>query len=363
MRTVLNAGTSIEVRQTFVRGGVPVPTAPGTPFVTLLDADGASVGNWIAQETVLNSGEWAVTVSVPQVDSSDVQTWTIVWTLREPNGAEWSREVLAVLHPSVSSQTGDLVVMSETNIDFTIPFVVSSGVTVNIWMNNDSVYSGPPNGLLTFHAHTVVRMSGGVLLPAMTPYLVTVVHPFGQSMFNLWSVTPRMLAATLALENWVNKSKIDAVVPGLAYTQVDLLSYLERGLNLFNSYPPQLMTFTGTNMQGPVYEMWLLCASYYCLAAQIGAEGALAFDFSGQAVTLNVDRTASLESMLGRVEGLMSTQIPLTKKLLAKYGINGGPGHNITPNSASLGFTGLSWAPTTFNLPTWQNRIHAFGVR
>ena len=127
------------------------------------------------------------------------------------------------------------------------------------------------------------------------------------------------------LEDYLNKSRIENIIPELRYTTGDLVGYMERGLNIFNmiAHPTY---FNGLNMQGVMLDAHLLCSSYYALSAQLLAEGSLAFDFSGQGVSLNVDRTPQLEAALGRMEGLLDSRITPLKKELYKNGFLSGDG-------------------------------------
>jgi hypothetical protein len=152
------------------------------------------------------------------------------------------------------------------------------------------------------------------------------------------------------LEDFLNKSKIEQVIPELAYTDGDLINYLERGLNLFNMIGGEVTGFTGTNMQGVLFDAWVTCASYYALGAQLMAEGSLAFDFSGQGVSLNVDRTPQLDSALGRIEGLFDSRILPMKKSLWKQGYisgDGSQGRGLMHNSSNIGTLGITNAATT----------------
>jgi hypothetical protein len=62
---------------------------------------------------------------------------------------------------------------------------------------------------------------------------------------------------------------------------------------------------------------------YEALRAQYLAEGVSAFDFSGQSVSLTVDRTQYLESEMGRIQAYLDTTLPQVKKASV---IAGSPG-------------------------------------
>lgn len=82
---------------------------------------------------------------------------------------------------------------------------------------------------------------------------------------------------------------------------------------------------------------------------QYMAEGSLAFDFSGQSVSLNIDRTQYIESMLGRLDSMVENEVKPLKKLLGKYGISTGDGGigNKAIGANAFGITTLTRAPTT----------------
>lgn len=77
--------------------------------------------------------------------------------------------------------------------------------------------------------------------------------------------------------------------------------------------------------------------------AQLLAESDLGFDFSGQSVTLRVDRAPNIESMLGRIEQDLDRTIRPLKQMLAKAGATSGTGavgeggHAALANGSSLG--------------------------
>ena len=103
-------------------------------------------------------------------------------------------------------------------------------------------------------------------------------------------------------------------------------------------------------MQGVLFDAWVTCSTYYALGAQLMAEGSLAFDFSGQGVSLNVDRTPQLDSALGRIEGLFDSRIIPMKKSMWKQGVVGGDGsqgRGLMHNSSNIGTLGLTNAATT----------------
>jgi hypothetical protein len=166
----------------------------------------------------------------------------------------------------------------------------------------------------------------------------------------MFAITPQIMLGMATLEDFLNKSRIENVIPELQYTPGDLVGYLERGLYMFNTLGNYPTYFTGLNMQGVLFDAWITCASYYALGAQIMAEGSLAFDFSGQGVSLNIDRTPSLEGALGRIESAMDSRVVPLKKQLSKQGVVGGDGSIGKGNMnkpSNIGTLGMINATTT----------------
>jgi hypothetical protein len=112
-------------------------------------------------------------------------------------------------------------------------------------------------------------------------------------------------------------------------------------------------------MQGPILDCWIICASYWALGAQLMAEGSLAFDFGGQGITLNVDRTPQLEAALGRIEARIQDTVVPFKKALAAQGVmsgDGSQGSGSMRNPYNLGTLSLINAATT-RVSGWTNFI------
>lgn len=335
MKYSLVAGENAEIRYDF--DGAPIVPTPGYPIVTILDQNDAEISVF---QSVQDGADWVAVVTIPDVEAIDSLIYTAKWLVVDQDQNTTTASFPIIIAPNVKTGVGDVVLLEGiTQLKFMVQGLVDSAdVSINIYLFNDLV------GIAQATSHTqlfdrteIVVDNIPVLEPSISPYLVAVDMTM---MFNLWVVTPTMLGATTAIEAWVNKAQIQQVIPQLEYTQADLLRYLERGLNLFNSYMPQLTAFNGLNMKGILHEMWLLCGTYYALGAQLQAEGALAFDFSGQAVTLNVDRTPSIEAALSRIESMMNEKIPQTKRLLARHGVRSGSGANgtlIGTNPTGLG--------------------------
>ncbi len=101
----------------------------------------------------------------------------------------------------------------------------------------------------------------------------------------------------------------------VGYRDCDLAFYLAQGLELLNTVTP--ITNWGytifINGQVPVYTL-LQSAYYVALRAQYLAEGDSSFDYSGQPVTLSVDRTQFIEAEIGRADDWLKGEFKEFKK-------------------------------------------------
>lgn len=93
-----------------------------------------------------------------------------------------------------------------------------------------------------------------------------------------------------------------------AYEDSDLIEYLAEGLRMVNlSYPTTYFNMNATpdDMQSLV----LLAAGWWALKAQALLEADLGFNFSGQSVTLSVDRSGAIDAAASSMMDIFNTQI------------------------------------------------------
>jgi hypothetical protein len=334
-------------------------------------------------------GDWSASIPIPDIGLVEAREFCVVFTFKDEAGDTYKSRQNILIQPASETRVTDIVVIVGRDrifqfgipVEFSrpvdpVPGDVSSGtpgipgipgdeLSFSLFRNNVALYgdeglsaNDPLSGVvLTSHVgKTTVSLPAVVGDAKLEPLVLLADYTTPAMMapttytYKVWPITPAVLGAASQLEDFINKARVENVIPELDYTQADLVQYLHRGLALFNSYGAHISAFTGTNMQGPILDAWLLCASYYALASQLQAEGALAFDFSGQTVSLNIDRTPAIESALGRVEGMLEQQVKPLKKLLSKAGAlsgDGSAGGRYIDGSRSLGTLGIINAPTS----------------
>lgn len=365
-------GSVLSVGQEFLDDDeFPVVPKAGYPKVRLLDSDKTLLSSVVASPSS-TPGNWNANVSIPGMDLLEAVELTLEWRMWGSDGSKYKVTDSVKVEPKIDVRDDDVVaVFGDLRFAFSVPIRISdlTKATYQIYQDNTPLLSSP----VALSDTSIIAQAGlektkitapmsTVKVASLTSYLLRVTLDLGSDVprsftYKLWALTPSIIKAMTQLEDFLNKSRIENVIPQLRYNEGDLVEYLERGLYLFNTVSKPT-SFTGLNMQGVIGDAWITCSCYYALSAQLLAEGSLSFDFSGQGISLNVDRTPALESALGRIESAIESRVVPLKNQLAVQGITGGDGSigkTSLNNSAKFGVLGIINAPTT-SLPSRSNQ-------
>lgn len=362
---------------------LPSDNSPA-PLVRLFDTDRSVIAEVYAKPHATMPGNWMADLPIPNMNLRDAVELFARWTYEGQDGNYQARTSITV-EPATLGRESDIVIVCgrDSRMQLTLPIsykapvaalpanlakgtkarkeVEGDKLTLSLYFNNRAVYENwnVEDQGITIEAmknRTVIDMPAVVGTPQMSPLTMLVEHTPTRKLasttlsYKVWAVTPQILMAARQLEDFINRARIANIIPELEYTQSDLMESLSRGLHMFNSLQPNISSFTGTNMQGPLMGAWLTCSAIYALGAQIQAEGALAFDFGGQTVSLNVDRTPALESALGRLDAEIESVVKPLKKLLGRAGVlsgDGSAGGGFIDSSKAIGILGVSNTPMT----------------
>jgi hypothetical protein len=344
--------------------GNPVLARAGYPQVRLVDVDKQLLSSVTASPTVV-PGEWTANVSIPNMSLLSKTELRVNWRIITSDSTKITHSDAVLVEPKVDTRVSDVVgIFGDQRVSFTLPMYFGAGDTgsFQIYGNNVPILDNPMDLMSTRVQRTTSIDKTVFMIPFTVPqaqlsaYLLktdiipkSVAQPRTYT-YKMWAVTPQIMLAMTFLEDFLNKSRVEQVIPELQFTPGDLVSYLERGLYLFNTVGNTPSWFNGTNMQGILFDAWVTCSCYYALGAQLMAEGSLAFDFSGQGISLNVDRTPQLEAALGRIESAINDRIVPLKKQLAKQGVlsgDGSVGSGSINNPSNIGTLSMLNAVTT----------------
>lgn len=180
----------------------------------------------------------------------------------------------------------------------------------------------------------------------------------------IFIVNPSIMGAVNDMRIIVNKSATTiAHRKDLLFTTPLLLAYLRRGRDSFNGAQGVLTAFDMTNATGSVREFWLRYAEIMTLRAQFLAEGEKVFNFSGQSISLDVDRTGFYSQLADTLQSAVDAEIKPFKQNLIIKGHLGGDGNlaynGIAQARGAAGAVGLTLSPAT----GWGKWTARWGLR
>lgn len=137
-----------------------------------------------------------------------------------------------------------------------------------------------------------------------------------------------ILSATDDLRAIINRSRATiAHKQDILFTVPTLLVFLRQGRDSFNGAYGVLTNFDMSDATSSIRQYWLYFAGIDALRSQYLAEGEKAFNYSGQSINLDVDRTAYYESLASTIQSRMDNECKPFKQNLIKKGIIQGTGN------------------------------------
>lgn len=176
----------------------------------------------------------------------------------------------------------------------------------------------------------------------------------------IYVVTPTVLTAISDVKAKINKARTTLYgQPDLLFPASTILTWMRRGRDAFNGAPGGFTSFTMLNAKNAIREYWLLYTELGAIEAQYMAEGEKAFDYSGAAITLNVDRTGYLDNMASKIQTKLDNEIkPFRQNLIIKGNTSGDGSADLTKLQAgAMGAVGITitpaspWGPYRSGLP------------
>lgn len=193
---------------------------------------------------------------------------------------------------------------------------------------------------------------------SVDPYSISWVYsnPAGGSatknrqMARLFVVNASLLQATEDMRSMINKAiQTIAHRQDLIFTVPALLAFLRIGRDGFNGAHGMFTSFTMTNAKGPVRYFWLKYAELHALRSQFLAEGEKVFNFAGQAISLDVDRTTYYAQLADNWQSILDNEVKPVKQNLIKKGVLGGDGDTsvIGLGHGATGAVGITITPAS----------------
>lgn len=171
---------------------------------------------------------------------------------------------------------------------------------------------------------------------------------------SLFIVNVSILNAITELKGFFDRLNQEARLPSLEYSSADYCLWLKQGMDMFNS-GGLFTNFIMTNATGAIRHWWFICSIISALRNMYILEGQRAFSFSGQSVTLDVDMTQYIQSLLSDLQGQWDSDKLSFKQQLKQYGLVSGTG-DMAYAKFQVGALGLTMNPASNFGGFWSSR-------
>lgn len=348
----IDAGESVNAAAYFIVADPSVPNSninAGHVTWEIIDNHGSVISAGSAYEYVVQDTSFSRLIkasSVVNIPSNVTPTgpdtsYQLRWLLSIPEHTDEvqteSIEVLGAQTFALGAADSVEMYGDTITISFASPKIYDT-VAVEIYSDNSLLHTLPvtsaPVRVSSGYLYTVSFESTILGAADLVPYTVSWKYSNSNTPAQVYRETARLFLLNASLSMAVEDararvSKARTTLLGTDDTLFDtptIITWLRRGADDFNAHT--LYTyFTMTNATGGIRSAWLNCAEVAMLRAQGLLEGEKAFDFTGQAISLNVDKTQHYTSLADALQAQIDSVVPGMKKNLAMRGVTGGDGN------------------------------------
>jgi hypothetical protein len=366
----------------------PIPFDPAGGHIKwdLLDRDGTVYSSGLAHDylgTTL-SNDVKITGSAVINSPSDMiptlagQNYQIRWALVLNGQTYYSFETLVITGPNTTPEgVEDVIELSFNDIPVNVVFdqpyeyvtfeVYKQNILVIPQVSVNSKVKTPDGYLYAGLINSPINMPAALEAYNIVWTGWNQVNQAGKirETGRIFVVNPSIMSAVNDMRVMINKSATTiAHRKDLLFTPPLLLAYLRRGRDNFNGAQGVFTGFDMTNAAGSIREFWLRYSEVMALRAQFLAEGEKVFNFSGQAISLDVDRTGFYSGLADTLQSAIDAEVkPFKQNLIIKGHINGdgnlGPFNGSNQAIGAAGAVGISLSPAT----GWGKWNARWGIR
>ena len=322
-------GETIEATASFFKDNVAINSLDPSlyPYYVVKDINSELVSAGIGTIGVDNLYHASITIPDNASLSTDVAKYVIEWTLVSTFNESYSiTEFFDVAHPTYSE------ILNKEQQRITLPFsplLLSlplpsepNEMSFKVYdITNSVVYESIPisNGMYSEMYIYDVTIPANTLGSGRS-YSAVWSFDIGASSVYVQKITVIDLLSLMKVSDmrmYLDKvsKDIDLYV---GYRDSDLIFHLAQGLNIINLVSPitewKTVDFANIASMAPIEYVWVQAACLSALKAQYLAEGDNAFDYSGQPLSLTVDRTQYIESEISRIQDYLTNEFKEFKK-------------------------------------------------
>lgn len=323
-------GTAVLFQELFIEedGTAILPGDPSAyPSISILSPTEEIIQTGVATQVPGSPGRWQFSWFVPadaELAPEDTP-WRIDWCLLTNGGRQLTRSAHFVTIDNVeassderqyfnltfSGQSERLIVKfkdPQDNVQLTLVDPSNTSVDLTprlqtVQQDQFYVYYADTDPLVRTGCYLVIWNTRQTVVSPPNTFVQQVRVP--ELMFWLLQPDFRMLIDKI-------QKKVGHVQ---SYSDADLYGYMQRGVEILNQTNP-ITGWDLTNFPARYgFTTFLIAASaWWGLQAQYLSEGELSFNFSGQTVTLDVDRTGFYADAMGRLKDYLDSELQKTKR-------------------------------------------------
>lgn len=329
-----------------IAGSIPVTPIDisAYPSYSVYDVSGVVVQSGVGQPEA-QPGQYKAMWLVPKDAplSSDTSRWSIQWIMVDQDQRQYNFSQEFDVNDVIISaaETREQKYITLSNEDTRVSLRLGKGaldIGVSVYLNGNlstpvvsdvvvgsgGIQTAVDGDSLVYYYDVLASQfnptgipgSGVQFYSVIWKYRYNVTDPYMFVYQSLSSIPPSVLEEITSVRMLIDKfqKRLGTVQ---AYEDSDILEYLARGNELVNSVYPT--TYYGFGfLPGNLLVFHVLYAAMYGLNAQQLLENDLAFDFTGQSVTLNMDRTSVIGDVIGRWEEFIRNNLPPAKMSLVR---------------------------------------------
>lgn len=296
-----------------------------------------------------NTARWYSSIVIPSsaLISDNLQKYKIIWNAVGTNETKSSIEYFEVtdVRDPISIENGRLLLKNGKFLDYIyLDSEVDSGTVKLIDINDNILYtdtiSGSANKIINnkyvYENESTDLIDGLETSSGLNIFfsvweltldnteVIFEIHP-------IYIISTRMFMYIDGVRRIIDKIRNDDINPTLKYTDIDLCHYVIDGIQRINRHKPNITNFHVDNIPIVFDEFVKKAGAIEALRAQYLAEGMAAFDFSGQSVTLTVDRTQYIQYVIDQLEAQLDDPLRATKKIYIRKNNAGTIGISLSP--------------------------------
>jgi len=322
------------------------------PKYEIRDFNDALVLSGYGAQDPYNLARWTAQFTLPDdvLIGNEGQKYKIVWSVKDSLGASYKEsdyfsvvdntefaldeiDIPERIMLAKSFLNDSLVLPKNVNVDALSLRVVDR--QDNLIFESGPISTTPTlinrkNQIFKYKSPTAIE---AIAVPVwdFTPYQVQWTYEDGgeseTTIHYMYAINSKVADVVRSVRSVIDKARNQPFNPALAFFDTDILNYLSLGISYFNSAKPTNTNFNVSTIPNEMYTPMIECVMYYALRAQLGAESQANFQFGGQSVTLDMDRTQWIESELGRIQSYLQGELPgVKRRWIRGGGGRGAPG-------------------------------------